>query len=107
MFTSKHNPRGATLHCDNGRIESLIAEYQSTGDIRTLASIIDLTQDRALTLIRFHKTTRYRREDELLSDVNLKLLKAIGKFNPAKRLGVFLFVACHFHDVAYVRNNGA
>ena len=84
MFTSKHNPRGATLHCDNGRIESLIAEYQSTGDIRTLASIIDLTQDRALTLIRFHKTTRYRREDELLSDVNLKLLKAIGKFNPAK-----------------------
>jgi hypothetical protein len=34
-----------------------------------------------LTLIRFYKTTRYQREDELLSDVNFKLLKAVGSFN--------------------------
>jgi hypothetical protein len=46
MFTSKHNPNGgATTHCNNGAIESLIAEYQATGDVRTLASIVDLTQD--------------------------------------------------------------
>ena len=82
MFTSKHNPNGgATTHCNNGAIESLIAEYQTSGDVHTLASIVDLTQDRALTLIRFRKATRYRPEDELLSDVNCKLLRAVGRFD--------------------------
>ena len=85
MFTSKHNPNGgANPHCDNGRIESLIAEYQSSGDVHTLASIVDLTQDRALTLIKFRKATRYRPQDELLSDVNCKLLRAVGRFNPER-----------------------
>jgi hypothetical protein len=37
-----------------------------------------------LTLIRFHKTTRYGSEDELLSDINFKLLRAVGKLDPAK-----------------------
>jgi hypothetical protein len=85
MFTSKHNPNGgATPHCDNGRIESLIAEYQTTRDVNTLASIVDLTQDRALTLIRFRKTTRYSTEGELLSDVNFKLIRAVDKFDRSK-----------------------
>jgi len=85
MFTSKHNPNGgATPHCDNGAIESLIAEYQTTRDVNTLASIVDLTQDRALTLIRFRKTARYSTEGELLSDVNFKLIRAVDKFDPSK-----------------------
>jgi hypothetical protein len=85
MFTSKHNPNGGAIpHCDNGRIESLIAEYQSSGDVHTLAAIVNLTQERALTLIKFRKATRYRPQDELLSDVNCKLLRAVGRFNPEK-----------------------
>jgi hypothetical protein len=57
-----------------------------------LAEIVTLTQARALTLIRFHKTTRYRREDELLSDVNFKLLRAVNKFDSAKGTA-FTFVS--------------
>ena len=72
---------GGTLHWDTRRIEALIAEYQSNGDVRTLAAIVSLTQTRALTLIRFHTTTHYVTEDELLSDVNFKLLKAVGYYN--------------------------
>jgi hypothetical protein len=94
MFTSKHNPNGgATPHCDNGRIESLIAEYQTTRDINTLASIVDLTQDRALTLIRFRKTSRYRSEPELISDINFKLIKAVNKFDPS-RGKAFSLISC-------------
>jgi Sigma-70 region 2 len=85
MSTSKHNPNGgATPHCDNGRIESLIAEYQATRNVETLAAIVALTRDRALTLIRFHRTTRYRSEDELLSDVNFRLIRAVDKFDPTR-----------------------
>jgi hypothetical protein len=85
MFTSKHNPQGgATQHCDNERIESLIRTYQANGDQESLAAILSLTERRALTLIRFYKTTRYRPEDELLSDVNFKLLRAVGKFDASK-----------------------
>lgn len=85
MFTSRHHPEGgATLHCDNARIESLISDYQTTGDIRTLATIVDLTQDRARALIKFRKTNRYAAEDELLSDVNFKLIRAVDKFDREK-----------------------
>jgi hypothetical protein len=94
MLTSKHNPNGgATPHCDNARIESLIAEYQTTRDVNTLASIVDLTQDRALTLIRFRKTTRYSTEGELLSDVNFKLIRAVDKFDPT-RGKAFSLISC-------------
>jgi hypothetical protein len=63
--TSRHHPNGdATLHCDNGKIESLIAQYQSTGDVHTLNEIIGLSQNRALTMIRFYRSTRYRPTDE-------------------------------------------
>jgi hypothetical protein len=93
MFASRHHPDGgAIVHCDNGRIESLIADYQANGDVRTLSAIVDLTQNRALTLIRFYKTTRYRARDELLSDVNFKLLKAVAKFDPSKG-SAFTFVS--------------
>jgi hypothetical protein len=33
-----------------------------------------------------YRTTRYRSQDELLSDVNFKLIRAIDKFDPARRL---------------------
>jgi hypothetical protein len=46
-----------------------------------------------LTLIRFNGTTRYVPEDELLSEVNLKLLRAVGKFNPA-RGSAFTYLSC-------------
>ena len=68
MFTSKHNPYGeGSKHLDNVRLESLIGEYQAKGDAGSLGEIVRLTQTRALTLIRFHKTARYAAEDELLS----------------------------------------
>jgi hypothetical protein len=35
-------------------------------------------------LIRFYRTTRYRSSDELLSDVNFKLVRAVEKFDPAQ-----------------------
>ena len=90
---SKHHPEGgARFHCDNGRLECLISAYQATRDVECLSLIIELTQDRALTLIRFGKTTRYRPEDELLSEVNYRLLKAVDKFDPAKGTA-FTFVS--------------
>jgi hypothetical protein len=58
----------------------------------SLGEILRLTQTRALTLIRYHKTTRYVTEAELLSDVNFKLLWAVNKFDPAKG-SAFTFVS--------------
>ena len=52
-----------------------------------------LTRERALTLIRFHRAIRYGSEDELLSDVNFKLLRAVDKFDPAKGTA-FTFLSC-------------
>jgi hypothetical protein len=46
-----------------------------------------------LTLIRFMKTARYQREDELLSDINFKLLRAVGSFTP-ERSHAFSFLSC-------------
>src|SRR5215469_13521981 len=86
MFTSKHNPTGgAVSHFDNERIESLIRNYQTNGDPEALAGVIASTQKRALALIRFHHTARYQSEDELLSDVNFKLLRVVGKFDASKK----------------------
>jgi hypothetical protein len=91
--TSRHHPNGgATAHCDNGRIEAAIIDYQSTRDVRALATIVDLTRDRAQTLIRFRKTTRYVPMDELLSDVHSKLLRAVDMFDPSKG-SAFTFVS--------------
>ena len=93
MFASKHNPHGgSSKHLDNGRLEGVIASYQTQGDTGSLSEIIRLTQDRALTLIRFHKTTRYGSEAELLSDVHFKLLRAVDKFDPGKG-SAFSFVS--------------
>jgi hypothetical protein len=93
MFTSTRNPHGAgTTHFDNTRLESLIGEYQAKGDAGSLGEIVKLTQTRALTLIRFHRTTRYVAEDELLSDVNYKLIRAFDKFDPAKG-SAFTFIS--------------
>ena len=44
-------------------------------------------------MIRFHKTGRYGTEDELISDVNFELLRAVEKFDPAKG-SAFTFVSC-------------
>jgi DNA-directed RNA polymerase specialized sigma24 family protein len=91
---SKHHPAGgASPHFDNVRLQSLIAAHQAGTDPAALAEIVTLTQDRALTLIRFRKTARYCAEDELLSNVNFKLLRAVDKFDPAKGTA-FTFLSC-------------
>jgi hypothetical protein len=94
MFTSKHNPDGgATQHFDNGRLESLIANYQAgSNPTAALGEIVELTQRRALTLVRFNGTTRYVSEDELLSDINCKLIKAVRRFDPS-RGSAFTFIS--------------
>jgi hypothetical protein len=83
---SKHNPKGDGVHhFDNERLEQLLSDYRSgTDQLSALSGIVELTQQRALTLIRFRKTSRYRPEDELLSDVNYKLVRSVGKFDPAR-----------------------
>ena len=88
MFTntSKHHPNGGVVsHCDNAQLEQAIARFQG-GDAGSLGEIVQLVEPRALTLIRFHKTSHYRPANELLSDVNFKLIRAIDKFDPARRL---------------------
>ena len=93
MFASRHHPDGgASAHCDNCAIEAAITEYQWTRDVRALATIVDLTRDRAQTLIRFRKTTRYVPMDELFSDVHFKLMYAVDKFDPSKG-SAFTFVS--------------
>ena len=93
MFTtSKHHPNGgAVTHCDNVQLEQAIARFQG-GDSGSLGEIIRLVEPRTQTLIRFYKTHLYRSEDELLSDVNFKLLRAVRKFDPSKG-SAFSFVS--------------
>ena len=51
---SRHHPSGgATTHCDSTQIETAIASYQTNRDLKSLSSIVALTETRALTLIRF------------------------------------------------------
>jgi len=92
MLASKHNPNGTSPHFDNVRLESLIAAHQTGTNPAALAEIVTLTQDRALALIRFQKTSKYASETELLSDINFKLLRAVDKFDPAKGTA-FTFVS--------------
>jgi len=87
----KHSSNGA-IHCDNRAIEKLMVSYIETRDSETLSQIVNLAQMRALTLIRFNKTTRYRSEDELLSDINFKLMRSVSKFDPARGSG-FTFIS--------------
>jgi hypothetical protein len=94
MFTntSKHHPNGGVVsHCDNAQLEQAIARFQG-GDAGSLGEIVQLVEPRALTLIRFHKTSHYRPENELLSDVNFKLMRSIGRFD-ARRASAFSFVS--------------
>jgi hypothetical protein len=85
MLASKHHPNGgANPNFDNAAVESLIANYQASRDLETLSAIVGLARPRALTLIRFRRTTRYCSEAELLSDVNCKLVRAVERFDPAK-----------------------
>jgi hypothetical protein len=91
MFTSRHNPLGTTPHLNNGRLEAAISRYQA-GDAESLGEIVQLVEPRVLTLIRFHKTHHYRPEDELLSDVNFKLMRSIGRFD-ARRATGFAYVS--------------
>jgi hypothetical protein len=92
LTTSKHHPNGGAIsHCDNAQLEQAIARFQA-GDAASLGEVIRLVEPRALTLIRFHKTNHYRPEDELLSDINFKLMRSIRKFD-ARRASGFSYVS--------------
>jgi hypothetical protein len=75
MFTS--NGGATDPHFDNARFEQVVERFQRTGDASSLSEIVELSQQRALTLIRFNGTHRYWSEDELLSDINYKLMRGI------------------------------
>jgi hypothetical protein len=93
MFASRHHPDGgASAHCDNSAIEAAITRYQTSRDLESLSQVVEMTQRRADTLIRFYRTTRYRSHDELISDVNFKLIRAVSKFDPHKG-SAFTFVS--------------
>jgi hypothetical protein len=83
MFTKHHTNGEGGEHLNNSHLEASIARLQK-GDANALDEIITLTTPRAQTLIRFHKTSQYRDESELLSDCHFKLMRSIGRFDPAK-----------------------
>jgi hypothetical protein len=93
MFTtSKHHPNGGAVpHCDNAQLEQAIFRYQA-GDAASLGEVVRLVEPRALTLIRFYKTNLYQPESELLSDIAVKLMRSIGKFD-ARRASGFSYVS--------------
>lgn len=92
MFTSKHHPTGgAQAHCDNSALEAAIACFQN-GDAGSLDEIVRLVEPRARTLIRFFKTHHYRPEDELLSDINFKLMRSVLRFDAQRATG-FAYVS--------------
>ena len=53
MLASNGNGCCADHHFDNQRLEAVIARFQRTGDTASLTEIVELSQPRALTLIRF------------------------------------------------------
>jgi len=81
---STSNGDGSRPHFDNVRLQACIARFQAQGDRASLAEIIELSQRRAQTLIRYYGSAHYCTESELLSDINFKLLRAVGKFDPQK-----------------------
>jgi hypothetical protein len=90
-------------HFDNAQLEACIARFQTHGDTGSLAEIIDLSQQRALTLIRYYNTTCYSTESELLSDVNYKLLRTVAKFRSSKRFRVYVGQSDHRFDFEHTR----
>ena len=89
---SRHHPSGNAInHFDNAGLEKLIATHQN-GDPSALGAIVEQVQERARTLIRFHHTTKYQPEDALLSDINFRLVRNVGKFDSA-RGSAFTFVS--------------
>jgi hypothetical protein len=78
-------------HFNNERFTRAVIRLQS-GNTNALGDIIELSQRRALTLIRHYGTAGYCTEGELLSDVNFKLMRSIRKFNPSKGSG-FTFLS--------------
>jgi hypothetical protein len=107
LGSSKHHPAGGAVHhCDNEQIGFLMLRHQQFGDRESMAAILELSRPRALTLIRFHKTTRFKSEDELLSDIDFKLMRAVAKFDPQKGTA-FTFVSRVVMNVLYTSVSNA
>jgi hypothetical protein len=91
---SKHNPNGgAREHFDTVRWEQAVRTYQEQDDLQSLVEVLKLGQSRTDALIRFHKSERYRPIEELRSEVNFKLLRALKSYDPAEGSG-FTFLSC-------------
>jgi hypothetical protein len=96
---SRHHPNGGgSMHLDNAAIESALADYKTSRSQTALTQVISLAQQRALTLIRSNHVTRYRTEDELMSDINFKLIRAVDTFDTARGSG-FTFVSAVIWNV--------
>jgi len=94
MFTSRHHPNGGAVHhFDNEQVTECIRRYQALGDPEALAGFVAASQERAKILIRHNAASRYVPENELISDVTWKLLRAVPRFNP-ERGSAFCFVSC-------------
>ena len=74
-------------HCNNELIESLITRFQSTRCPAAMTEILQLSHQRAVVLIRHYKTSYYRSESELLSDINFKMMRSVAKFDRSKGSG--------------------
>jgi hypothetical protein len=90
---SKHHPNGGgSMHFDNDAVEGALSEYKTSRSPAALTRVMSLSHERALTLIRAYHVTRYRPEDELMSDISYKLLRAADRFD-ASRGTAFKFVS--------------
>src|SRR6516165_10679805 len=99
---SRHHPKGgAVMHLDNARLEQLFSAYQQEANPVILSEIMSLSEQRTLTLARFFKTARYcggGGEDEILSDVRFKLLRAVPRFD-VNRGSAFTFLSAVITNV--------
>jgi hypothetical protein len=87
MFTSN----GCEPHFDNAALEQCIFRFQK-GDAHALTQIVALSEQRARVLVRHYGTHHYKSESELLSDINYKLLRSVGRFDPSKG-SAFTFIS--------------
>jgi hypothetical protein len=98
---SRHHPNGgAVMHLNNARLEQLFSAYQLEANPAVLSEIMVLSEQRTLTLARFFKTARYSGggEDEILSDVRFKLLRAVPRFD-VNRGSAFTFLSAVITNV--------
>jgi hypothetical protein len=69
---------------DSTRVETLIADYKLTGSRQILGQIVQECRPVALSLIRSKCTFAYECEDDLISAIDGKLCRSVGRYDPAR-----------------------